>query len=109
MSTDFLNRPASRPKRAVTIADRAVRLQAATFAASHVPKIMQLWADVYQDEKQPINVRLAASDRLVDRALGRPTQAVEHPEEGEVKRILEVRWLPPDPNDRSRVIEPEPD
>jgi hypothetical protein len=24
------------------------------------------------------------------------------------KVIYEVRWLPPDPNDRSKVIEPEP-
>jgi hypothetical protein len=25
------------------------------------------------------------------------------------KVIRAVRWLPPDPNDRSKVIEPEPD
>jgi hypothetical protein len=25
------------------------------------------------------------------------------------KTSLEVRWLPPDPNDHSKVIEPEPD
>jgi hypothetical protein len=109
MSTDLLNRPPSRPRRAVTIADRAVRLQAAAFAASHVPKIMQWWAELYQDEKQPMSVRIAASDRLVDRALGRSTPAIENPEEGEVKRTLIVRWMPPDPNDRSKVIEPEPD
>jgi hypothetical protein len=106
---DLLNRPPSRPKRAITIADRAVRLQAAAFAASHVPKIMQWWAELYQDEKQPMSVRIAASDRLVDRALGRPTQAIENPEEGEVQRTLIVRWMPPDPNDRSNVIQPEPD
>jgi hypothetical protein len=51
----------------------------------------------------------SAGDRLLDRALGRPTQAFENPEEGEVKRTLIVRWMPPDPNDRSNVIEPEPD
>jgi hypothetical protein len=45
----------------------------------------------------------------VDRALGRSTPAIENPEEGEVKRTLIVRWMPPDPNDRSKVIEPEPD
>jgi hypothetical protein len=84
-------------------------LQAAAFAASHVPKIMQWWAELYQDEKQPMSVRIAASDRLVDRALGRPTQAVERSEEGEVQRTLIVRWMPPDPNDRSNIIEPEPD
>jgi hypothetical protein len=109
MPMDLLNRPPSRPKRAITIADRAVRLQAAAFAASHVPKIMQWWAELYQDEKQPMSVRIAAGDRLVDRALGRPTQAVERSEEGEVQRTLIVRWMPPDPNDRSNVIQPEPD
>jgi hypothetical protein len=109
MSTDFLNRPPSRPKRAVTIADRAVRLQAAVFCASHVPKILQLYAEWYQDEKLPIADRRAAGDRLLDRALGRPTPAIENPEEGEVQRTLIVRWMPPDPNDRSKRIEPEPD
>jgi hypothetical protein len=48
MSMDLLNRPPSRPKRAVTIADRAVRLQAAVFCASHVPKILQLYAEWMQ-------------------------------------------------------------
>jgi hypothetical protein len=27
----------------------------------------------------------------------------------DVKHTLIVRWLPPDPNDRSNYIEPEPD
>jgi hypothetical protein len=72
---------------------------AKSVAASHVPKIMQWWAELYQDEKQPMSVR----------ALGRPTQAIENPEEGKVQRTLIVRWMPPDPNDRSKVIEPEPD
>jgi|ERR1700733_8584553 hypothetical protein len=109
MSMDLLNRPPNRPKRAVTIADRAVRLQAAAFAASHVPKIMQWWAELYQDEKQPMSVRIAASDRLVDRALGRPTQGVDATLNQETKQILEVRWMPPDPNDRSNITVPEPD
>ncbi len=29
--------------------------------------------------------------------------------DGVNKVIHEVRWLPPDPNDRSNIIEPEPD
>ena len=70
-------------------------------------KILQLYAEWYQDEKLPIADRRAAGDRLLDRALGRPTQAVENPEEG--KCTLIVRWMPPDPNDRSNVIEREPD
>jgi hypothetical protein len=34
---------------------------------------------------------------------------MENPEEGEVQRTLIVRWMPPDPDDRSNVIEQEPD
>jgi len=49
------------------------------------------------------------TDLAVDAyALGKPT-TFESPEDGEVKRTLIVRWLPPDPNDRSNYIEPEPD
>jgi acyl-CoA synthetase (AMP-forming)/AMP-acid ligase II len=94
---------------AVTNDETAHHVRFGIGAASHVPKIMQWWAELYQDEKQPMSVRIAASDRLVDRALGRPTQAIENPEEGKVQRTLIVRWMPPDPNDRSKVIEPEPD
>src|SRR5271169_6203474 len=101
---DHLNRPASRPRRAVTIADRAARLQAAAFAASHVPKILQLYAEWYQDKSLSIADRRAAGDRLLDRALGRPTQGVEDVGDNVVKRVITVRWLPPDPNDHSRRI-----
>jgi hypothetical protein len=45
----------------------------------------------------------------VDRALGRPTQGVDATLNQETKQILEVRWMPPDPNDRSNVTVPEPD
>jgi hypothetical protein len=92
-----------RARRAVSIADRAARLQAAAFAASHVPKILELYAEWYQDESLPIAYRRAAGDRLLDRALGRPTQQVEDVGDNVVeKRVIEVRWLPPDPNDHSR-------
>jgi hypothetical protein len=60
----------TRPRQSVSIADRAARLQAAVFCASHVPKILQLYAEWYQDENLPIADRRAAGDRLLDRALG---------------------------------------
>jgi hypothetical protein len=84
-------------------------LQAAVFCASHVPKILQLYAEWYQDENLPIADRRAAGDRLLDRALGRPTQGVDATLNQETKQILEVRWMPPDPNDRGNVTVPEPD
>ena len=45
----------------------------------------------------------------MDRGYGKPAVAVETTQEGTVRHIFNVRWLPPDPNDTSRVIEPEPD
>jgi len=44
-------------------------------------------------------------------AFGKPAQqvSVDQTNVGINKIIHEVQWLPPDPNDRSKVIEPEPD
>jgi hypothetical protein len=42
-------------------------------------------------------------------AIGSKPTTFESPEVGEVKQTLIVRWMTPDPNDRSKVIEPEPD
>jgi hypothetical protein len=47
-------------------------------------------------------------DRLLAYALGKPT-TFESPEVGEVKETLIVRWMLPDPNDRSNVTISEPD
>lgn len=48
---------------------------------------------------------------LLDRAYGRPPVAIDATtREMSLKKIIhEVRRLPPDPNDRSNYIEPEPD
>jgi hypothetical protein len=72
---------------------------------------LRVIASVFMDEKQPTALRLAAANDLLDRAYGRPPVAVDATtREMSLKKIIyEVRWLPPDPNDRSRVIAPEPD
>ena len=48
----------------------------------------------------------------MDRAFGRPATAVsidQTAHEMSLKKIVhQIRWLPPDPNDHSKVIEPEP-
>jgi hypothetical protein len=52
---------------------------------------------------------MRAADWIVTRAIGRPDLKAVVEQAVSRKTILEVRWLPPDPNDLSRVIEPEPD
>ena len=70
-------------------------------------KALQVIVSVFMDEKQPASLRLAAANDLLDRGYGKPPQAVAGAPPR--RQILEVRWLPPDPSDRSRLIEPEPD
>jgi hypothetical protein len=72
---------------------------------------LRVIASVCMDEKQPAALRLAAANDLLDRAYGRPPVAIDATtRETSLKKIVhEVRWLPPDPNDRSVRIEPEPD
>jgi hypothetical protein len=53
--------------------------------------------------------RSGRRDRLMDRGFGKPPMAFGGAVDQRGFEILEVRRLPPDPNDRSKVIEPEPD
>jgi hypothetical protein len=55
--------------------------------------------------------RLKAGDRLMDRAFGKPAVAVEVDQTTRemTKVVYEVRWMSPDPNDKSVVTVPEPD
>jgi hypothetical protein len=102
---------AGRPKGSITIADRSMRLQMATAAARHYPEVIAFWLEVLENENRKYSTaeRLEASDRLMAYGFGKPPQAIEGHFTEAKKRILEVRWMPPDPNDHSKLIEPEPD
>jgi hypothetical protein len=80
-------------------------------ARQYDKEALQVMASILMDEKQPASLRLAAANNLLDRAYGRPPVAIDATtRETSLKKIIhEVRWLPPDPNDRSAYIEPEPD
>ena len=74
---------AGRPVRAITMEDRLRRY-----------RVMQKVEAAFEDGKPNMERRMKAGGWLW---------------EADVQRTLIVRWLPPDPNDRSRFIEPEPD
>ena len=80
-------------------------------ARQYDKKALQVMASILMDENQPASLRLAAANDLLDRAYGRPPIAIDATtRETSLKKIIhEVRWMPPDPNDRSTVTEPEPD
>jgi hypothetical protein len=80
-------------------------------ARQYEHEALQVIVSVLRDAKQPASLRLAAANDLLDRAYGRPPVAIDATtRELSLKKIIyEVRWLPPDPNDRSNYIAGEPD
>jgi hypothetical protein len=102
----IVKRGRGRPPGQVGIADRLKRLQMATQAAGYSDEIILFWAQVFRDEAAPLMARLVAADRLMDRGYGKPAVAVENTGEGRILHEYRIRWLPPDPNDRSNYIEP---
>ena len=76
-------------------------------AARHYDQeALRVIASVMMDDKQPASLRLAAANDLLDRAYGKPPLAVVGAPPR--RQILNVRWLPPDPNDRSRAVDLKP-
>jgi len=57
---------------------------------------------MFNDDELDIDHRMKAGAFLVGYGIGRPVQPVEATTDSNVKHIIGVRWLPPDPNDRSR-------
>jgi len=107
-------RPVGRPKGSTMgIMERIERYRLAEMCAEASGKVIALWESMVEDPNCPWVLRLAAGDRLMDRAFGLPVRPVEvdttSTDVSLSKIIHEVRWLPPDPNDHSKVIEPEPD
>jgi hypothetical protein len=101
---------AGRPKgsRALTLlAPTGERMAFYEAARQYDQEALRVIASVFMDDKQPASLRLAAANDLLDRAYGKPPQAVVGSQPR--RQILQVRWLPPDPNDRSKLIEREPD
>jgi hypothetical protein len=95
------------------IMERIERYRLAEKCAEFTPQVIALWKQIVEDERLPHALRLAAADRLMDRAYGRPAVAVQVDQttrEMALKKVIyEVRWLPPDPSDHSVRIAPEPD
>jgi hypothetical protein len=54
-------------------------------------------------------IQLKATKCMWEACYGRPGQAIQLESATDVRETLIVRWMPPDPNDRSNVIEQEPD
>ena len=51
---------------------------------------------------------MAAGKWLWEAAFGKPGQAVDTTPKQQTKQVLHVRWLPPNPNDRSKAVDLRP-
>jgi hypothetical protein len=81
----------------------------AIYVATGKRIVVEFWFKTMMDQKADMSHRIACSDRLMNRGFGLPVQVTNETINENRKQILEVRWLSPDPNDRSKLIEPEPD
>ena len=97
----------------VGLAERIERYRLQEKCAALTDGCIELWSSMVANPNCPWVLRLEAADRLMDRAYGKPPQAVmmdATSQERSLRKIVhEVSWLPSDPADRSRGTEPEPD
>jgi hypothetical protein len=92
--------------RAITMEDRLRRHRVMEKASQYADEAIQKHVDAMRNVPGD---QLKAAKWLFEAAYGKPGQAIQLERAPEVKRTLIVRWMPPDPNDRSNVIAPEPD
>lgn len=56
-------------------------------AAVHGPRMLQVLADIADDDAQPTPARVAAAVALLDRGFGKPAQAIVGPGGGPVQSV----------------------
>ena len=91
----------------------------AAAAARLYPKVLAFWEEVLegtatyeQDGKRFLKYttedRFEATRMIMAYGFGKPVQPLAGAFQEEHRQILEVRWMPPDPNDRSRAVDLKP-
>lgn len=109
MSTDYaINRAPNRPK-LPTFEERLKRSKIVQKCSEFADEIVAFHIETMRDPQQGRRDRLTAGQWVYEQAFGKAKQQVEVDQPGLVRHVHIVRWLPPDPNDTSNVIEPEKD
>jgi hypothetical protein len=76
-------------------------------------EIVDAWIEWFRDPQFSATFRNKISVQIMEFAIGRPAMQVAvdaNSRELKLTKVIHlVRWLPPDPNDRSIEIAPEPD
>ena len=93
--------------RAITMEDRLRRYRVMEKASQYADEAIQKHVDAMRNVPGDISNELQL--KVFEAAYGKPGQAIQVETPPNVQRTLIVRWMPPDPNDRTNVIEPDPD
>jgi len=82
------------------INERVKRYRLQERCAELTDDCIELWTSMLRNPSCPWVLRLTAADRLMDRAYGKPPQAVmmdATSHEASLRKVVhEVRWMPPD-------------
>ena len=95
-----------RPVGAITMEDRLRRLQMRERAFPEAMRALEYHVQVLNDENELTETRMKAGRFIFEAVFGKPAKAVALETPESTRKEILVRWLPPDPNDTSRVIEP---
>ena len=90
-------RKVGRPKGAVSKAAEARRMTLREYAMTHAYEVIDTWAAILNDEKAPHASRVAAGEKILNRAVGQPAQAI--PQEGDTVdqaiTAIEIKFVDP--------------
>ena len=74
-------RKVGRPKGAVSLAAEARRMTLREYAMTHAHDVIDVWAEILKDPNAPQAARVAAGEKIMNRAVGQAAQA--QPGEGD--------------------------
>jgi hypothetical protein len=101
--------PLGGPRHQQAIKQRAMRLTLLQECQKYWEECINEHVLIWRDKSNPNSERMKAMRTVLEYGFGKPGIHVEVEQQAAEKLIIEARWLPPDPNDHSKVIEPEPD
>ena len=105
-----------RPPGALSIRDRADRLELAALCRSHFPKALKFWLEALEGTatiqdggrtvlKYNVDDQFQAAKYIVEYGYGKPLQQISGVVQEQTHRTLEVRWMPPRADDHSKCVD----
>jgi hypothetical protein len=111
--------PIGRPPNRIPIADRTARILMVGECTKAFPKVMKFWLEalegtaVYEQNgqryfKYSVQDQFEAAKCIMEYGFGKPVQPIATTMQEQTHRTLEVRWMPPRPDDHSKAVDLKP-